>query len=380
MDWRNRVVTIRSGPVVPMASLFAVLLLLSSLAGIVAQAYHAERDRRGKRYFAEGQRLASQGKFAAAVVRYRAALSFSRENTECKLALASALVRLGRRGEAQAHLTDLLHADPVSGVANLLSARLVGDSNPQEAESYLNRAIYGYWPPDQDAERTTARFALIQLLLDSGQTKKAIGEMMQAQTELPDDPAIQKRLAFLFLNSGAPSEAADLFRRIVRNDRKDAEAYRGLGEAELRNQKYTVARAAFSYASRLDPENAQLKSRYQLADDISRLDPTLPRLRAAERYARAQTLLKTAIAQVEPCVGSTDASTAALLQMAHDTVDRHRGVRDYSDAAESDLTLLSEVVGAHDRVCGPNRKLPEPLSFVMAKLKSTENEAGAVTP
>jgi tetratricopeptide (TPR) repeat protein len=410
MEWRKRVFRLRnrsaeewpahSGAigrfvpsretVVPLVSLFAVLAILSTLAGVVAQAYRSQKQRRGSVYFQQGQSLSAQGQFAVAVERYRAALSFSRENPDYKLALASALVRLGRPREAQAHLTDLLHVDPTSGIVNLLMARLLESSRRDEAEGYYNRAIYGYWPPEQEAERGNARFALIRLLLQAGENRKAVGQMMQAQAELPDDPAAQKRLGALFLQAGDSVEAANTFRRIIRAHPSDTDAYAGLGEAELRNQKYTVARAAFSYATKLDPSNRALRDRYRFADEISRLDPTVPRLMAAERFARTRTLLGRVIDEVESCGNGSqpsDSSMVALLQMAREAVRHGRGKRDYSDAAEANLTLVEEVVNARTRVCGRGQDLSKPLAFVVAKLSAAENAepapsgvAGAVSP
>ena len=62
------------------------------------------------------------------------------------------------------------------------------------------------------------------------------------------DTAVKKKIGQLLLSYGAPREAADVFRDVVRTDDRDADAYAGLGEAELALENYQEARDAFQKA------------------------------------------------------------------------------------------------------------------------------------
>jgi tetratricopeptide (TPR) repeat protein len=361
--------------VVPLVSIFLVLILLSSVAGFLARAYHTEKHDRASRYFQLGQALAKKKQYEDATEQYRAALILSRDDQEYKLALASALMELGRPGEAEAHLKDLLQTYPTNGQMNLMMARLLGGSkNPGSAELYFNRAIYGFWPDGDGSRRVDARFELVDLLLRTGADRKAVGELMRMQADLPENPALEKQLGQRFLLAGAPQEAAGVFRRVARRNRGDAEAFAGLGEAEFQNENYSVARGAFAHALRLNPEDKQLRARYELADETNRLDPTLPRLRGSERYVRTRTLVQHALKEIEACIPEgkppEDEKLAALIESAREAAKGRKRGQDYSDAAESNLALLEQQMDAAQKVCGGSYETPRALALIVARVGS----------
>jgi tetratricopeptide (TPR) repeat protein len=368
--------------VVPLVSIFLVLALLASAAGFLARAYHTEKYNRAARYFKLGKGFAQQGRYQEAAEQYRAALTLSRDNRDYKLALASALVELGLPGEAQAHLKDLLQTYPTNGLMNLMMARLLsGTRELVSAETYFNRAIYGFWPDDGIGGRVEARFELVDLLLRTGADRKAIGELMRMQADLPENPALEKQLGRRFLRAGAPEEAATVFRKAARRNRADAEAFAGLGEAELKNEKYSVARAAFAHALRLTPGDKHLRAMYELADETNRLDPTLPRLRASERYARTRTLVERALKEIESCTPDNkppeDAKIAALIESAREAVKGRPRGQDYSDAAEANLALLEQQMNAAHTVCGEDYETPQPLALILTRMAGSEQGSSA---
>jgi tetratricopeptide (TPR) repeat protein len=359
--------------VVPLVSLFLVLILLASVAGFLARAYHTEKHDRAARYFRYGQTLAEKGRYEEAVQQYRAALTLSRDDRGCKLALASALLQLGRPGEAEAHLKDLLQTYPTDGQMNLMMARLLAaGKDPASAEIYFNRAIYGFWPDGDSSRRVDAHFELADLFLQIGADRKAVGELMRMQADLPENPVLERQLGHRFLRAGAPREAAAVFRRVLRRNRGDAEAYAGLGEAEFQNEKYSVARTAFAYALRLNPGDKQLRKRYELADETNRLDPTLPRLRASERYVRTRTLVEQALKEIESCVpedkAPEDPNVAALIASAREAIKGRKPGQDYSDAADANLELLEQQMSAAQSLCGPAHETPQPLALIAARV------------
>jgi tetratricopeptide (TPR) repeat protein len=254
----------------------------------------------------------------------------------------------------------------------MMARLLAASKEPASAEIYFNRAIYGFWPDGDASRRVDAHFELADLFLRMGSDRKAVGELMRILADLPENPVLEKQLGHRFLTAGAPQEAAAVFRRVARRGRGDAEAFAGLGEAELRNEKYSVARAAFAYALRLNPGDKQLRARYELADETNRLDPTLPRLRASERYARTRNLVQRALKQIESCIPEDkppeDPKLAALIESAHEAVKGRKRGQDYSDAAEANLVLFEEQMKAAESVCGPGYDPPQPLALIAARV------------
>jgi Flp pilus assembly protein TadD len=73
-----------------------------------------------------------------------ARLWVSRGQKDYALALAIALINLGRWEEAETHLTEVLQSDPTNGVANLMMARVSANRDRSaEAITCYHRAIYG---------------------------------------------------------------------------------------------------------------------------------------------------------------------------------------------------------------------------------------------
>ena len=112
-----------------------------------------------------------------------------------------------------------------------------------------------------------ARFELAALLEKSGQKTQAIAELLAA-SGAAHDPTMKKKIGQLLLSYGAPREAADVFRDMVRTDDRDADAYAGLGEAELALENYQEARDAFQKA--LDRNPSDEASKKQLGVESSR--------------------------------------------------------------------------------------------------------------
>ena len=93
---------------------------------------------------------------------------------------------------------------------------------------------------------------------------------------------MKSKIGQLLLSYGAPREAADVFRNMVQTDDRDADAYAGLGEADLAMENYQDARNAFQKALQLNPADQAIKTQLDLSDRVLTLDPNARGLRAAE--------------------------------------------------------------------------------------------------
>src|SRR5205823_10862515 len=116
-----------------------------------------------------GNALMQQDRIEEAIVRYRDALSISRESGGYRLALGLALVKAQHYDEAEIYLSQILKADPDDGRANLAMARIAAAKNrTRDAINYYRRAIHDTWPPGSENERVRARFELVDFLIKTG--------------------------------------------------------------------------------------------------------------------------------------------------------------------------------------------------------------------
>ena len=103
-------------------ALLAVLFFLA-VTGL-SRAYHAQRDSLGDRWFTRGVVDLSARHFDSAVMEFRSALLYSRDNYTYQLNLAEALIGLKRTAEASAYLVNLWERQPEDGLVNLELARI----------------------------------------------------------------------------------------------------------------------------------------------------------------------------------------------------------------------------------------------------------------
>ena len=166
--------------------------------------------------------------------------------------------------------------------------------------------------------------------------------MSRAQ-DLPADPAVEENVGKLPLEFGLPQESEDVFREVLKNSKDDAGAYAGLGDAEAQ-WNYSAARDEYRHAQAL-----------ALA-----LDPTLPRLRAKERYRRSRKLLELALGAPDQCgashAGATLPASASELadRVRKELADRQRP-KSYGDAADESLATARQLWESRP---GPARTSP----------------------
>jgi tetratricopeptide (TPR) repeat protein len=301
------------------------LALLFVLTVVVAGRFHDERERLAATQFERGRALARSGDPQRALVAYRTALALERNRPDVELALALALLDLGRAHEAVTYLADVLRADPTSGPANLArarAARAIGDLD--DAEVFYQRAIYGAWPGDAASPRLDVRFELVELLLQRGHRQRAAGELTQIDADAPDNVDVAARLGPLFLQVGSADRAAAALRRVVAARPGDGGAWAALAAAELALGRLPAAVSAGQRALALRPDDGATSRLVETARLALELDPTARRLATAERERRARALVMLARAALLSCVGpdeglagpdiaGLDAEAAALL-------------------------------------------------------------------
>ncbi|MBV8552898.1 MAG: tetratricopeptide repeat protein [Acidobacteriaceae bacterium] len=282
----------------------AVLILAFVATGFASSAYHREKQLLGEEHYKEGQQLAARGETEAAAEEYRKALLFSPEETNYRLSLATALIDAGRLDEAQSHLEQLLQEDPTNGLINLLLARVALQRNQLKmAKDYYQRAVYEYWPASESTERRKARWELVNLLSRTGQRNAVIAELIQLYANAPGDQQQKAKIGFLLLDNGAVSEAAQVFRDLVKQAPQDTMAHFGLGQVYFSSGDFVSARHEFERAARLSPHDPRTEQALALTNDVIDLDPVLPSITATEQLRRSQNLLSRVIKDLQACPG-----------------------------------------------------------------------------
>ncbi len=285
-------------------SVCALLVLAVVGTGFVSSAYKRERASLGQTHFERGQAFAAAGRTGQAIEEYRQALIYSPDETDYRLSLARALIGAKRLDEAQAHLEQLLQEDPTNGVINLLLARVAVQRNKiRLAIEYYQRGVYEYWPASEMPARRQARWELARLLNETGNRSQYIAELMQLYSNAPSSDTKQiAEIGFLLLQTGASSEASEVFRDLAKNSPRDEDARRGLGEVDFSNGDYVAARHEFQRALRLAPTDQQSAESLALTNEVIDLDPGLAHISSAERLRRSANLLTRVLKDLQTCV------------------------------------------------------------------------------
>jgi tetratricopeptide (TPR) repeat protein len=370
----------RSGSVAASAGAFVVTfaLIFAAIAALFAvDTFLADRDRdasrtEARRLFEEGERLQAGGDMPEALERLRSAVSGERLNPVYQRGLAAALLAAGRMSDAQAVLVERLQHDPTDAEASLLMARtLAREQETRQAIAFYHRAIFGEWGASEAARRVEARFELVELLAAEHARQELLAELLPLESEAPSDAATRKRIARLFLTAGSPSRAIAIFGAVVRLDREDADAYQGLGEAELQQGNYRSARRAFAAALALRPGDQRVASRLDLCDRALALDPTQRGVGLSEQYRRSAALLELAVAAEDSCTASGSGGPApppALLDSARAALARPAPAASSQDTAmEARVNLAQRIWQARPSAC-PVPPWARPAELVLGKL------------
>jgi tetratricopeptide (TPR) repeat protein len=299
--------------------------------------------------YAEGRALLAEHRAADAEDRFATAVAIERTNTSYALGLAEAQLDAGKAAEAETTLRNLLERAENDGAVNLVMARaLLRSGRAGEAKAYYHRAIFGRWGADSVAQRSRARFELIDLLAKTGSPAELLAELLPLEDAPEDSVALRERLGTLFIAAGSPARAATAFRGVLRRDPENASAYSGLGDAELALGNFRAARADFAAALRLRPGDTGAAAKLASVDSVVALDPTARGLNSAERFARSRALLGRTLDVVVACgqTGAPLVDTARRLLGAKPSA----GTREAS--ADSMVAVATSLWSARPASCG----------------------------
>jgi chloride channel protein, CIC family len=134
---------------------------------------------------------------------------------------------------------------------------------------------------------------------------------------------------------GKPSDAVKFYRQVLKTDDRNADAYAGLGSAELALENYQDARDALQKAVEQNPSDQMSKQQLDLCERVLALDPNAPGLIPAQRLERSKELLQAEVIRFERCQPGRQALA--------------------SDSADTNLTLAEDLWKQEQNLCAtPN--------------------------
>ncbi len=351
-----------------------LILVLAGLAALfaatamLARWYEHERLERAQANFQRGFALAQAGRYEQAIERFRSALAVARGSTQYRLALARSLMALGRLNEAAVQLQEVLRADPADALTNLLLARIAAqEGRTNDAVNYYQRSIFGYWRDDPQANRLNARWELISLLSRTGQNRRVVAELLGVAEEAPENMEVQKRVARMLLEYGAPTQAIGIARSVVAREPRDPEILTVLGRAEMTLGNDQLARNAFRRALLYAPEYEPARKYLEVVTEALSLDPTIRGLRTAERVRRSRNLVTRALESLERCMDGRPLSpeTSSLMNQAR--ISLSRKTPNTLKAAEADIALAEALWELRPETCAVSGD-DEPVARVLARI------------
>jgi tetratricopeptide (TPR) repeat protein len=335
------------------------MTVLFSADRVLATLERTEIQKEAASRFQSGMRLLQQGDRKAALANLRRAHMLIRDRREYTLGFTEALIANNMGDTAEARLSDLLTEDSNDGRPNLLLARLLAsESKTASAIAYYHRAIYGVWPGDTAArvlqvrDAWQVRMELARYLAKIHRPQELLSELLLLQDHAEKDPALAHEIAGLFLTAGSTIRAAQIYRDLLEKTPDDAEAYKGLGEAELLRGDYRASESSFLSALRHKPGDLSLVQRLHFANTLATLDPTPRRLTSAEKYNRATRLLAS--------IQCGDVPPAA----------KHFGPIT-NELAESQLALAEQLWAKRAQLCPGKPPVDEATAVIMQKLSDT---------
>ena len=349
---------------------FVAIAALLTVDAFLAKMEQAESHAEAARLFDQAKVLMEHGGNDEAIERIRDAMVIERDNRDYQRTLAQAQFAAGKTADAESTLTDLLRTDSSDGLASLMLARVLEkEGRFVEAVSYFHRAVYGQWSQDAAGNRLRARFELIDLLAQHNSKQELLAELLSVQAEAPGDLKTKTRIGQLFLLAGSPARAADVFQGILHDTPNNADAYRGLGEADFARGSYRAAQRDFQAALRLAPGSRDALQRLALCNELLMLDPTVRGLGRTERFRRSVKVVELTRDETSQCVGENPSpETQELFDTASKVMKARVSAARQADVSESNLDLAERLWQVRQKECKSPPAADSPLALVQARL------------
>jgi predicted Zn-dependent protease len=241
----------------------------------------------------------NQGLAVEAAEALSAARALDRERSEYQLALARALVALGRIDAGRETLMGLRRASPEDPQVNIALAELEARAGRSaDAIRYFQSALHGAWAADDLDERRALRRRIVDYLLEQRMASRAIAQLLLLQDDVPAAADSQADIAALFLRAGDAARALTGYRRALANDPGHAPALAGAARAAFALGDY---RSASRYLARIRRDDPALTDLRAMTTAILASDPLARGLSGQERRRRVSRGAAAVAARLQAC-------------------------------------------------------------------------------
>jgi tetratricopeptide (TPR) repeat protein len=355
--------------------LSGLAVVLVSIVALFSRLYHVKVESLAQEWSTRGSADLDAHRYPDAVVDFRTALLYDRDNDSYQLNLAEAL--LGENGkeetdEAATYLISLWERQPENGTVNLELARIATSKGQTDrAIRFYNNAIYATWPGDQEQARRGVRLELIALLMRIHSTTQAQAELIALAANLGDDPPAQAHVASLFYQTGDYEQALNEYRLSLRGEPHNADALAGAGQAAFELNQFRLAHRYLYDAVALRPTDKVSAQRLKLSDLVLQMDPFRQQMRAADRERIVISDFAAAGKRLNGCtVPGANASTTSRRQSLQQSWNKlnpqvtERDLRRNPDLINTAMSLVFQIERASNDFCGPGSDTDKALSLV----------------
>ncbi len=346
-------------------SLTLLTVALFSVTLLLFRSFVSHRTDLGKRWSDRGRAALASGHPELAIDSLRTALSYAPGEHAYELLLAQALARAGHTEEAYNYFSGLWDAEPGSGLINLQLARLAAEKKEEQtAVNFYRASIYGTWEGDGVTRRRDVRLELARYLLQHGDRSAARVELLVAEGNADNDPALDTELGRLFEQAGDRAEALDAYLKASQADPKSAAPLEAAGQLSFGMGQFAAAQHLLQQAYRIDANSGRhLDQQSGLRDTLRRTDRILEllpsrRLAPEERVRRILALRNLAKNRLDACTAGSSTSPSPLeaingrWQSSVKTTNRTSLIRDPSRQDDL-LQLIFDTENKANEVCGP---------------------------
>ena len=234
----------------PWPGLAVLTALLAVLTNYLYQSYASHQVELANRWLERGQQAMRDGKPQAAIDALSSALAYAPGQRTIQIQLAEALASAGRLQEASVYFNALLETQQGDGLINLQLARIAArQGNESQAIEDYQRAIYGSWEGDGYVRRRSVRLELINYLISKQRLDQARNELLVASGNAPDDDiTVQLDIARTMEQAQDPSDALNLYKKILRHHASLREALEGAGRTAFQLGRYLEAKRYLAHA------------------------------------------------------------------------------------------------------------------------------------
>ena len=306
---------------VSLLTLFLIAAVIFVLTLLLFRSFKRHEEELGVRWRSRGEAALRAGHPQAALDDLRSALAYV-PSRDTEIELATALADAGKTTEATAYFSTLRESAPGDGTINLMLARLAAKvGNQTQAILYYQSALDGTWQGNGYDRRRQVRLEMSRYLISRREYNQARFQLLIAEGNAPDDPAIKIEIAGMLEQANDPRDALNTYQGLAAHHPPPFAALEGAGRTAFALGMYRVANGymgralASPAASKLsDSQKNGDHFVYDTSTHVLQLYPSVD-LRPKDRAQRILTLRTIAQTRLTNCTASSPSAPSQLADL-----------------------------------------------------------------